>query len=277
MAPIGLGTFQLTGNACIEAVFAAIKVGYRRIDTASSYKNEAEIARAIQKALDAKLITSRSELFITTKISPRQTGYSRASAAIDQSLANLKVDYLDLLLLHWPGSSKLSLDDVQNSHLRLASIQVMEEALRQGKTKSIGVSNFEIRHLNGLTAPISVNQFEMHPLQYHQKLELIKYCQSKNIVIEAYTLFGQGELLNGDFPELDEVAKGNNCTRAQALLGWALYKGFKAIPKASSKSRLIENLQAVNLRLSVADIELIDCIQKRVGTVKYCWDPTEVA
>ena len=277
MDPIGLGTFQLKGPECVQVVYNAMKVGYRRIDTSTCYKNEPEIAQAIQMAIEAQLISSRAELFLTTKVSPRQTGYHKAFKAIDESLLNLKTDYLDLVLLHWPGSSKINVDDPKNIELRLESIRAMKEALKLRKTKAIGVSNFEIRHLQSVEdAPISINQIEMHPLQYHYKLELIEYCKAKNILIEAYTSFGQGHLLTGKFPELDLVAKRNNCTRAQALLSWAIQKGFKTIPKASSTERLAENLSALNIKLSDSDIELIDSINERVGSKKYCWDQATI-
>jgi diketogulonate reductase-like aldo/keto reductase len=272
-----VGTYRLQGKTCEDVVYSALEIGYRHIDTASVYRNEEDVGKAIKRAIQANICT-RSELFITTKISPRDQGYDKALEAIESSMEKLGIDYLDLILLHWPGTQKLRPDDIQNKANRGESVKAMKTMMDKGKVRSIGVSNFTINHLEGIDVEVHVNQFELHPLQYKEQADLIKYCRDKGIVVEAYSSLGEGKLLDTmEYPELDLVAKNRYGSIAQILLAWAVGKGFVVMPKASSKERLQENWIGQFIVLDKEDDANIENIIDRTGPVKYCWDPTNIA
>jgi methylglyoxal/glyoxal reductase len=269
---MAVGTFQMLEAEKI--VYEAIKIGYRHIDTAAIYRNEDQVGRAIKLAVQEG-ICSRSELFITTKISPKDQGYQKASHAVQVSLENLGLEYIDLMLVHWPGSAKLNASNIKNKQNRIETVKALSESKQ---IRSIGVSNFNISHFDGIEQKIHVNQFEFHPLIWTDETrELLDYCTRNEIVVGGYSCLGQGELLDAKkFPELDTIAKKHNATMGQVLIQWALSKGCIVMPKASSVHRLKENYDAQFMKLDQIDIELIQGIVKRVGRVKYCWDPEQI-
>eukprot|EP00892_Ulva_mutabilis_P000655 jgi/Ulvmu1/10590/UM065_0044.1 len=159
---VGFGTFRLRNNEAFQAATAALLAGYLHIDTASIYKNHEAIGRAVRESR-----VPREQIFITSKLSPYEQGTQKATAALAQMLQSLGLQYIDLVLIHWPGVAKMQHDDALHSQLRLETWRCLEEAHREGKARSIGVSNFEIRHLEHLiqhsSVLPSVNQIEVHP------------------------------------------------------------------------------------------------------------------
>ncbi|KAJ3316043.1 hypothetical protein HDV04_000252 [Boothiomyces sp. JEL0838] len=276
---IGLGTYRLKGEAAQKIVYDAVKMGYRHIDTASVYKNEQDIGRAISKLIEEQVVR-REELFVTSKIAPKDQGFEKAQSAIQASLENLgpAVGYIDLMLVHWPGSQGLKPDNPLNKENRIGTMKALHEAYKNGLIKAIGVSNFNIYHFEGIDVPIHLNQFEFHPLLWTgETRKLLEFCHSRNIVVGAYSCLGEGSLLNPEaYPELEKVSQELGCSIAQVLIAWALVKNTIVMPKASSSARLKENLDAGKITLNSQQIETIDKIVERVGSVKYCWDPSKI-
>ncbi len=257
-------------------VYEAVKIGYRHIDTAAVYRNEDGIGRAITRILKEGNI-KRSELYITTKIAPKDQGFENTLKAIQNSLKNLQLEYIDLMLIHWPGTAKLKPDDIQNNINRKETIKALYESFKNGQLKSIGVSNFDVKHFDGITVPIHANQIEFHPLLYTEKtINLLKYCHENQICAIAYSCFGHGKLFDDNYPEFKQIAQELGKTVAQVLIAWVLTKGLIVIPKTKSIERLLENLDAINVVLSDKHILIIDGVVGRVGPLKFCWDPSAV-
>lgn len=246
---LGLGTWQLTGRTCIDAVRKAIQLGYNHIDTAEIYGNQKEIGKAIEGF-------DRKKLFITSKVWRNNLGYEDTIESAERTLKELGASYLDLLLIHWP-----------NINIPIKeTMEALKQVVEEGKAKSIGVSNFTIRHLNeALNAaeiPISVNQVEFHPYLYQS--ELLEFCKKNSIVLAAYSPLGQGHVIKDK--TIQEIATKNGKTPAQVCIRWALQKGAVAIPKASSAAHLKENLSALNWKLPDENVKKIDSlnITKRI-------------
>jgi len=196
MPRIGLGTWEVLGEKTIhEVVDAALGAGYRFIDTAQVYGNEKAIGNALKELLPKYNLT-REDIFITTKLSPANQGKGSCEKSVLTSLENLQTDYIDLLLIHWPGSSKLRHNDERNRERRHESWQVLEGLCNSKILRSIGVSNFTVQHLKELleVARVSpaVNQCEYHP-HYYQP-DLVKFCEHSNIHFQAYSSFGSADL-----------------------------------------------------------------------------------
>lgn len=243
-----------THSALSLAVGHALDVGYRLFDTASVYKNEETLGSILSERL-ASTSLKRSDLFITSKISPKDQGYERASAAIQESLNKLgpSIGYIDLMLIHWPGSQKVQPNSPQNSVNRRGTWDALKRAQEEGLVRAIGVSNYTLRHLQELDPPPAVNQIEFHPLVYNDRMRtLLAYCDEKDIVVQGYGSLGEGALVNGklDVPVVMDIARAHDCTPAQVLLQWSIRKGCPVIPKASSKERIQENWNAVKVELS---------------------------
>ncbi|KAJ2793892.1 hypothetical protein H4R20_006401, partial [Coemansia guatemalensis] len=283
MPSIGLGTWQQRDCATIRRVVQqALAAGYRLIDTASGYRNEEAIGEALQATfacVNANL--SRSDIWLTSKLAPKQQGYEGASAAIQESLQKLRTDYIDLYLIHWPGISKRSQESHDHRSYREGSWKALETFYRRGVVRAIGVSNYTVKHLEEMKeyADISpmVNQCEMHPLC--PQTELLQYCHRNDIVFTAYASLGESALLNScDFvPELRMIAaRRPDLTLAQILLIWGLQHNAAVIPKASSTKHLLENLSAINHKLSANEMLALDTIEKKYHR-HFCWDPQNVA
>ncbi|MFC4101240.1 aldo/keto reductase [Paenibacillus xanthanilyticus] len=253
---LGLGVFKVEeGEELVQAIRSAIRHGYRSIDTAAIYGNEASVGQGIREAL-AESGLSREQLFVTSKVWTADMGYEETLAAYDASLAKLGLDYLDLYLIHWPVAGKIN-----------DTWRAMEKLYRDGRVKAIGVSNFQVHHLEALmeTAEIkpAVNQVEFHPLL--TQAELRAFSKSHGIQLEAWSPLMQGMLL--DHPELRDIAEAHGKSVAQIILRWDLQHGVVAIPKSTKAHRIAENAAVFDFELSVEDMRLIDALNenRRVG------------
>ncbi|MDP3025807.1 MAG: aldo/keto reductase [candidate division Zixibacteria bacterium] len=254
----GLGTFQTrSGKETREAVLYALQVGYRLIDTASIYGNEEDVGEAVRKSG-----IPREEIFITTKLWNTDHGYDKALTAFERSLERLGLSYVDLYLIHWPEGG-----------LRNESWKALERIIKEGKCRAIGVSNYTIRHLkellkNSPTVP-AVNQVEFHPYLYQK--ELLEFCHSHKIQLEAYSPLTKGRKLND--PKLLKIALNYSKTTAQILIRWVLQKGVVVIPKSSRKERIEENARVFDFEISDEDMKALDSFNQDYRT---SWDPTDV-
>ena len=239
----GIGTYSLTGDVCYVSIMSALESGVRLIDTAYMYNNEEEIGRAIK---DSNI--DRKELFITTKLYPNQ--YSNPEEAIEMALEKLDVEYIDLLLLHHPGTN-----DVE-------AYQVMEEYVRKGKIRSIGLSNWYIEELEEFIPQITIMpavvQNEIHP--YYQELEVVPYVQSLGIVMEGWYPFGgrghTSELFNDE--TIVEIANNHQVSSAQVILRWNLQRGIVVIPGSSNPEHIKENTEIYHFALTDEEMQKIE-------------------
>jgi len=250
---LGLGVFLVEPNETQAVVAAALDVGYRHIDTAAAYNNEAEVGAAIA---DADL--PRDELFITTKVWNLDQGHDRALGAFDLSLGKLGLDYLDLYLIHWPAPGR---------DRYVETWRAMEKILAEGRVRSIGVSNFGIEHLQRLideteTVP-AVNQVELHP-NLPQR-ELRDFHAEHGIVTEAWSPLARGELL--DDASVRRIADAHGKTPAQVLLRWHIELGNVVIPKSRTPERIAENIEVFDFELTPEDHETIAALENghRIG------------
>jgi len=254
---LGLGVYQSpAGRITYESVSHALSVGYRHIDTAAIYGNESDVGRAI---LDSGI--ARSEVFVTTKLWNQQQGYDSALKALDRSLALLKMEYVDLYLVHWPVPGKR--DD---------SWRALEKLKADGRAKSIGVSNYTVHHLQDLlskskTVP-AVNQVEFSPFLYQK--DLLTFCKAHAIQLEAYSPLARGERFKD--PTLVDIAKRHQKSPAQIMVRWALELGLVVIPKSVRSGRILENASVFDFELSPMDRERLAGLNENLRTD---WDPTD--
>ncbi|MDQ0113371.1 aldo/keto reductase [Paenibacillus harenae] len=254
----GLGVFKVEeGAELVEAIKAAIKHGYRSIDTAAIYENEAGVGQGIREALSGgETGLTRDDLFITSKVWNADLGYEQTLAAFETSLGKLGLEYLDLYLIHWPVAGKYK-----------EAWRALEALYKQGRVKAIGVSNFQIHHLKDLmeTAEIKpmVNQVELHPLLTQQ--ELHSFTKEQGIQLEAWSPLMQGQLF--EHPVLRQIAARHGKSVAQAILRWNLQRGVVTIPKSTKEQRIIENANVFDFELTSDDMEQIEALNenRRVG------------
>lgn len=263
---IGFGTFKAKdGEEAYQSTLAALKAGYRHIDTAAVYGNEESVGRAIK---DSGL--SREELFITTKLWNTAHTKEEAHQALNETLAKLGLDYVDLYLVHWPNPKPLR-DGAWKK--RNADVwQALEEEVALGRVRSIGVSNFMVHHLEALfeTAIITpaVNQIRLAPGVLQE--EVVAYCQDKNILLEAWGPFGQGELFS--HPVAKSLAEKYQVTIAQLALIWSLAHGFLPLPKSITPERITSNLDIPDMTLIAEDMKALDTLSGVSGAS----DPDQV-
>ena len=243
---LGLGVFQVAdGDEVRNAVRWAIEEGYRSIDTAAGYRNETGVGQAIRESG-----VPREELFITTKLANPDQGYESTLRAFEESRRKLGVDYVDLYLIHWPGRDKYK-----------ETWRAFEKLYNEGYIRAIGVSNFQIHHLESLkeTSGIipAVNQVEFHPLLTQK--ELLAYCKREGIQLEAWSPIMKGNL---DLPLLQELAAKYGKTPAQIVLRWDLQLGVVTIPKSVRRERIAENAGIFDFELTEEDMRAIDALNK---------------
>ena len=251
MPMLGYGTFQIPPLQTEKCILHALESGYRLIDSAAAYLNEKEIGKALQKSQ-----IPRKELFITTKVWVQDTGYEKTMKAFQTSLENLGLDYIDLYLIHQPYG------DVPGAW------KAMEEAKKEGKLKSIGVSNMTPRIWNQFvpqfeTMP-SVNQVEFNP--YFQQKELRKILQENNVVLEAWGPLGQGnkDMLNE--PVLTRLAQKYHKSNGQIIIRWILQEGVITFPKSTNPQRMKSNLDVFDFELTEDEMNEIRALDKGHGS-----------
>lgn len=276
MPLVGFGTYQIRGYDLIESVLDnALGAGYRLIDSAAVYGNEQDIGKALKKLLP-KHNLKREDIFITTKLSPDDQGKDKAYKALEKSLKNLDCGYLDLYLIHWPGVYGLKANKTDNARLRDESWQEMVKGVKNGLVKNIGVSNYNVRHMNELLAnnhgtKPAVNQVEWHP-KYHQA-ELLDLCKKEGVLLQAYSSLGGTN--NNDLIQdatVVEIAKKLNKSPAQVLLRWALQQDIAIIPKARSKEHIDENID-LDFVIPEEDMKKLNSFPQN----KYSWNPDTIA
>jgi len=259
MPGIGLGLWRVKDEQeCINAVQEALRVGYRHLDTAQVYGNEAYVGKACKTSG-----VPRENVFITTKIWNENQFWDDLPLSFDESLKNLQTDYVDLLLLHFPVTET-----------RRPAWHQMEKIAQSGRARAIGVSNYTVRHLEELLRECSikpaVNQVELHV--YLQQPELVKFCQNNGILVEAYSPLAHGYGL--DNPLLDGIAQKHNKTAAQVMIRWCVETGAVPLPKSVHPDRIKENFDVFDFKLDDADMKLLATLNADYHT---CWDPTHVA
>ena len=262
MPLLGLGVYKLPDDVQAEAaITSAISAGYRMIDTASVYKNEESVGRAI-----ARCGVPRKDLFITSKIWNTAQRLGDVDGAFYRSLERLKLDYLDLYLIHWP---------VPGCYLN--TWQEMEGILESGRARAIGVSNFEIRHLEELRKVSgivpAVNQIECHPLCYPK--ELIEYCQENGIQVQAYAPLARGAYLDNDI--LCVLGTKYAHTPAQVGLRWAVQKGISVIPKSVNPERIASNSRIFDFTIDQEDMDLLDTLNQNFHSSSIPEDLRDIA
>ncbi|MGH7854414.1 MAG: aldo/keto reductase [Candidatus Binatia bacterium] len=274
---LGLGVWRIPNDRkCERAVLTAFEAGYRHIDTASFYGNEESVGAAIRASG-----ISREEIFVTTKL--WNSDHASPERALETSLSRLKLNYIDLYLIHYPVPQ------------RLRSWRALEKLQQQGKARSIGVSNFTIGHLTELLAQTdtvpAVNQVEFHPYLYQR--ELLEFCVARGIVVEAYSPLTQGERLSDrklvavakKYPKaslspasrtklsfMSGASRGDGTkSTAQILIRWAIQHNLVVIPKSANPSRIRENAEVFDFAITDEDMQTLDSFNENLRT---CWDPT---
>ena len=250
---LGLGTFRMEPGETLDIVAAALAEGYRHIDTAQAYGNEPEVGEGIRASG-----VPRDQVFLTTKILPKNFAAAHFRAATEASLKALGTEYVDLMLLHWPSK------DVPLSE----TLPVLDALIEEGKVRFGGVSNFtialtdEARKLLG--TPIAANQVELHPFLDQSKL--LAYLEGHGIPVEAYSPLAQGAVM--DDPVLREVAEAHGTSPAAISLAWILHNPLGiAIPKTAKRKRLAENLAATDITLTEDEIARIDAVARKDGRI----------
>ncbi|KAL4805418.1 NADP-dependent oxidoreductase domain-containing protein [Aspergillus unguis] len=257
---LGYGVYQTPTDVAENVTVEALKLGYRHIDSAAAYKNEKEVTAAISKAG-----IPRNEVFLTTKIPPKANGYENAKKSIQDSLKQAGTDYFDLILIHAPYGGKEG---------RLGAWKALVEAQKSGLTRSIGVSNFGIHHLEELENYISsggggridVGQYEIHP--WLARTDIVSWLMLRGAVVQAYSPLVRNQ--RGDEPVLKELSGKYGKTAAQVLIRWSLQKGFVPLPKSVTPARIKENAEVFDFELDKEDMEKLE-----TGKYEPCaWDPT---
>lgn len=244
MPSVALGVFK-SHEDTYEAVMAALKHGYRHIDTAACYHNEEDVGRAIK---DSGI--KREDIFVTTKLWNTDIRSGKCREAFELSLQKLQLDYVDLYLIHWPVEGYVE------------AFKEMVQLQKEGKIKSIGVSNFKQHHLEHLfqetgVVPV-VDQVEYNPAM--QDGALLAYCQKHQIALEAWSPLGRGAYL--EMPEIVAIANKYQRSSAQIILRWLLQKGIVILPKSVHENRIIENIQLFDFTLSEADMQIMNGLNK---------------
>jgi methylglyoxal/glyoxal reductase len=255
---LGYGTYKVErGREAFEGTLWALEAGYRHIDSASMYGNESDIGEAVRQSG-----IPREEIFITTKVWNSDQGFNRTLKAFDASLSRLKSGYIDLYLIHWPVEI-----------LRNETYRALESIYAEGRVRAIGVSNFTINHLEELTSKFdtipAVNQVEFSPYLYQKNL--LNYCNSKGILIEAYSPLIRGRKMND--PRLIKIGDKYGKDPAQILIKWGLQHKLVSLPKSSRQDRILSNADVFDFEISPDDMELLDSFNENF---RIAWDPSSI-
>lgn len=258
MPVLGLGVWQSApGEETHRAVSEALAAGYRHVDTARAYRNEADVGAAIRESG-----VPRAEVFVTTKLWNADHGYEKALRAVDRSLESLGMEQVDLYLVHWPVEG-----------LRRETWRAMEKILADGKARAIGVSNYTIRHIDELLGhakvPPAVNQVEFNPFLFQR--ELLEHCRRNGIQLEAYGPLVRGHKM--EHPVVQRIARKHGKTSAQVLLRWGVQHDVVVIPKSVRPERIRENADLFGFGLDAQDLAALDQLDEGYRT---SWDPTGV-
>ncbi|MET1114421.1 MAG: 2,5-didehydrogluconate reductase DkgB [Comamonas sp.] len=247
---LGLGTFRLTGSTVIDSVRNALELGYRAIDTAQIYGNEADIGQGMADAS-----VPRAQLFLTTKIWTEHLARAQLLPSLRESLAKLRTDHVDLTLIHWPSpAGAVPLTE---------TLDALMQARELGLTRAIGISNFPValqqQAIDAVGAHnLATNQIELHPRL--QNPAVVAHARAHGIRITSYMTLGYGQAL--EEPVIQAIAQANGATPAQVTLAWALARGFAVIPSSTQRVNLAGNLAARALRLSAAELAQIDAMDR---------------
>ncbi|MGP1993901.1 aldo/keto reductase [Zobellia laminariae] len=276
MPILGLGTFRSEPNEVYNAVLSAIKIGYRHIDCAAAYGNEKEVGNAIAEAIKQGLVT-REDLWVTSKLWNASHGEENVVPALNQTLEDLQLEYLDLYLIHWPVALKkgTEMPEKASDFIPLSEVPLtntwkgMEAALEEGLTKHIGVSNFNENQLKEIMASAvhkpEMNQVEMHP--FLQQKALQSFCVKNDILLTAYAPLGSLvddnstlRLLEND--TIKTIANSRHMSPAQVALAYTMQRGIAVIPKSTNEARLLQNLETLNHTLTEEDMALLKDLDK---------------
>lgn len=258
MPQLGYGVYQVTKEECERCVLDALEVGYRAIDTAQSYFNEAEVGDAIEKSP-----VDRKDIFLTTKVWIEHYGYEATKASVLKSMEKLKTDYIDLVLLHQPFADYYG------------AYRALEDLYEEGKLRAIGVSNFYPDRLVDIASfariePM-VNQIETHPL--NQQIEAHKWLEKYGVIHEAWAPFGEGRGNMFSNAVLQNIGAKYNKSVAQVILRWQLQRGIVVIPKSTHKERMAENLNVFDFTLTDADMKNIAALDTKTSSFFSHQDP----
>ena len=278
---LGLGTWKSSGGVVAQAVSSAIEIGYRHIDCASIYQNQKEIGTALASAMTGGQV-KREDLWITSKLWNNAHAKKHVQPALEKTLKDLQLDYLDLFLIHWPINFQpnivfpkkpeeyLAPDDIPT----IETWQAMEKMVQKGLCRYIGVCNFNLSRLIDLKRQATIqpvmNQIELHP--YLQQVKMLEYCREHQVLLTAYSPLGSGDrpaILKKDNeptllknPTVLEIAQKRGLTPGQVLLAWGLARGTAVIPKSVNPERLVENLRAADLELKPIDLQAINELEQ---------------
>ncbi|HEX6685279.1 MAG TPA: aldo/keto reductase [Candidatus Limnocylindrales bacterium] len=256
---LGLGVYQAPrGTRTATAVTTALRLGYRHVDTARIYGNESDVGSGLRASG-----LEREQVFVTTKLWNSDHGYQSTLDAFEASRRRLGLDYVDLYLVHWPVPKR-----------RLDTWRAMEHLLGTGKVRTIGVSNYMVRHLEELLPraehPPTVDQIELSPYNYRSRLEVLRMCREQAIAVQAYSPLTKGHKLSD--PPLAEIARAHGKSTAQVLIRWALQKDLIVLPKSVHAERIAANADVYDFALSAAELETLDALDEDLVTG---WDPTD--
>ncbi len=263
---IGYGTYKTSEEEVYDAVIAAIKAGYRHIDTAAFYKNEAGVGRAVRECG-----VPREEIFVTSKVWNMDRGYENTKRAFAESMERLGLDYLDLYLIHWPANKKQFGDEAKK--INAETWRALEELYAEGKIKAIGLSNFLPHHIEelmeGAKVKPMVDQIEFHP--GWAQLEVSEYCLKNDIVVEAWSPLGRKDALDNEV--LREIGAKYRKSAAQICVRWVMQHGILPLPKTVNPGRMAENADVFDFELTAEEMRTIDELENLGGQ---CALPDEV-
>ncbi|XP_022085460.1 uncharacterized protein LOC110976478 isoform X2 [Acanthaster planci] len=279
MPLFGLGTYGLVGHDVLyNALDAALKSGYRLIDTAAVYKNEKDIGDCLRELLP-KHGLSRDDLFLETKLDTKDHGLEEAYSACLASLEKLQTDYLDLYIIHWPAKSKIKSDDPRHAGFRKDSWTALEKLYKEGKVRNIGISNYTLKHLKEMASYTTIQPAVL-------QTDLLQWCQANNVHLQTYRSLGKSKLLSE--PVVVTIAERTNKTPAQVLLQWALQQDLGrwtsrqlaklicVIPQSTNPDHIAENIDIFEHGDNwLTEEDMLNISDLHCGE-KFCWDPSVV-